>query len=209
VSAFRTHYALIGAKRLLAIETNTLVFFASDNGSGVEGGHDPKFFNSNGGLRGVKAELYEGGIRTPSIARWTGRIRPGQVCSQPWAFCDFLPTAADLVGLRMPGGIDGQSILLLLLNPATAPPRKPLYWEAYERGFSQAVRFGEWKAIRQGFEVPIELYDLKHDPDEQDNIASTHPQQVNEAASIMTANHTDSPYYSVHSVHKAKKSHKS
>jgi arylsulfatase A-like enzyme len=200
---------LMGLLKKLAIEMNTLVFFASDNGSGIEGGHDPKFFDSNGSLRGDKAELYEGGIRTPSIARWTGHIHSGQVSHAPWAFCDFLPTAADLAGLPMPEGTDGQSILPLLLDPATAPPRKPLYWESYDRGFSQAVRFDQWKAVRQGFEGSIELYDLEHDPNEQDNIAATHPQQVNEAASIMAANHTDSPNYEDHGSRKAKKSPKS
>jgi arylsulfatase A-like enzyme len=195
---------LMALLKKLGIDTNTLVIFASDNGSGVEGGHDPKFFDSNGGLRGVKAELYEGGIRTPSIARWTGRIRPGQVCSAPWAFCDFLPTAADLTGMPIPAGTDGQSIVPMLFDQGSAPPRKPLYWEGYDKGFSQAVRFGPWKALRKGsLDGPVELYNLEHDPNERDNIAASHSEQVVEAARIMAANHAESPDYSIKSTKRA------
>src|SRR5256885_12624791 len=101
-------------------ETNTLVLFSSDNGPHQEGGVDPKFFNSSGPLRGIKRDLYEGGIRVPMIANWPGRIAPGQVSDAVWAFWDFLPTAAELAGAKVPSGIDGLSMVPAILGEAAA-----------------------------------------------------------------------------------------
>ncbi|NDD64767.1 MAG: arylsulfatase, partial [Acidobacteria bacterium] len=147
------------------VDRETIVLFTSDNGPHQEGGADPDFFDSNGVFRGIKRDLYEGGIRVPMIVRWPGRIRPSRVSDHPWAHWDVLPTAAAIAGAKIPEGLDGQSVLPLLqgrrLNPA-----RPLYWEFFERGFDQALRVGEWKALRRGAEGPVELYHLKTDPGE-------------------------------------------
>src|SRR5947209_8165309 len=95
----------------LGIARNTLVIFSSDNGPHREGGNHPEFFDSNGPLRGIKRDLYEGGIRVPTLARWPGTIKPAQVSNEVWAFWDFLPTAAELAGAKPPSGLDGVSIV--------------------------------------------------------------------------------------------------
>jgi len=175
----------------LGIDDHTVVFFSSDNGPHREGGAKPEFFRSSGPLRGIKRELYEGGIRVPMIVRWPGKITPGTVSDQVWAFWDFLPTAAAIAGVRPPPAIDGISMLPALL----AKPQKShddLYWEFHERGFKQAVRMGDWKAIRFGIEGPIELYDLKTDIGEQHNIAAAHPNVVARIEAILKTARTES-----------------
>jgi arylsulfatase A-like enzyme len=112
----------------LSIEDKTLVFFASDNGAHLEGGHSYHFFNSTGGLLGHKRSLYEGGMRSPTMARWPGTITPG-VSDFAWAFWDFMPTVAELAGATgdIPKDIDGISIVPTLMGK-TQPDKDYLYW---------------------------------------------------------------------------------
>src|SRR5438094_5010750 len=100
----------------LKIDDDTVVFFSSDNGPHKEGGVDPEFFQSSGPLRGIKRDMYEGGIRVPMIARWPGKIKAGAVSDQVWAFWDFLPTAAEIAAVKPPAGLDGLSMLPTLLG---------------------------------------------------------------------------------------------
>ncbi|HMV51207.1 MAG TPA: arylsulfatase, partial [Blastocatellia bacterium] len=100
---------LMALLKQLGIEENTVVFFTSDNGPHKEGGADPDFFDSNGKLRGIKRDLYEGGIRVPMIVRWPGKIGAGKTSEQVWAHWDFLPTAAAIAEAKTPSGIDGIS----------------------------------------------------------------------------------------------------
>jgi len=130
------------------LDQNTLVIFTSDNGPHKEGGHSADFFGSRGGLRGVKRDMYEGGIRVPAVARWPGRAKPGTTSDAPGAFWDVLPTLAEVVGLKAPPGIDGASFLRAL-EDQPQPPHAPFYWEFHEGGFQQAVREGDWKLVRQ------------------------------------------------------------
>src|SRR5215470_5243121 len=111
------------------IDENTVVFFASDNGAHKEGGVDPKFFQSSGKLRGIKRDLYDGGIRVPMIVRWPGKIKPGRVSDQVWAFWDFLPTAAEIAGVKAPDKIDGISMLPTLIGQIQTNQHAFLYWE--------------------------------------------------------------------------------
>lgn len=157
----------------LKIDTNTLVLFASDNGAAYQ----DKLFNHSGPLRGRKRDLYEGGVRTPAIARWPGQIPSGVTSDQIWAFWDVLPTLAELTGQTPPTGLDGISILPVLIKKATIP-HPPLYFEFHERGFQQAARIGNWKAVRQSAGGPIELYDLEHDPAETKNVADAQATEV-------------------------------
>ncbi len=166
--------ALLGERRL---DRNTLIMFVSDNGPHREGGADPAFFKSSGGLRGIKRDLYEGGIRVPMIARWVGTIPAGRVSDHPWAHWDMLPTLTELAGAKTPGGIDGLSMARALTGQPQ-PPHEYLYWEFHERGFQQAVRAGHWKAVRMAKDGPLELYDLATDPYEQRDVAASYREQV-------------------------------
>src|SRR6185369_438122 len=175
----------------LGLDENTVVFFSSDNGPHKEGGVDPKFFESSGPLRGIKRDVYEGGIRVPMIVRWPGRIKPGAISDQVWAFWDFLPTAAAIAGTKPPSDIDGISML-----PALVGKRQKdhdfLYWEFHENGFSQAVRMGDWKAVRLGPDKPLELYQLKTDPGETENVAASNRGIVKKIAEYLASARTES-----------------
>jgi arylsulfatase A-like enzyme len=166
------------------LDENTIVFFSSDNGPHKEGGADPKFFESSGPLRGFKRAMHEGGIRVPMIVRWPGKVPAGATSDQVWTFWDFLPTAAELAGAKVPEGLDGISMLPALVGEKEAG-RKPashefLYWEFHERGFHQAVRMGEWKYIRHpgGKNPGPELYDLKTDLGEAKNVAADNAEVI-------------------------------
>ena len=162
--------------RRLGLESNTVVFFTSDNGPHREGGNDPAFFASAGPFRGIKRDLYEGGIRVPMIVRWPGRIKPGSTSDLPWAFWDVLPTFAEIAGLPAVAKTDGISIVPTLLGETERQPRHEfLYWEFHEKGSKQAVRMGDWKAVRLSPGQPLELYDLKSDPGETKNVAEKNP----------------------------------
>jgi len=173
-------------------DTNTIVFFSSDNGPHKEGGVDPKFLRSSGPLRGTKRDLTEGGIRVPMIVRWPGRIAPGQVSDFPWAFWDFLPTAAEIAGTNAPGDLDGFSLLPLLTGREQTNRHEFLYWEFHERGFQQALRMGDWKAIRPQAGEPLELYNLKTDLGEQQNVAAQQQDVVAKIEALLKTARTDS-----------------
>jgi arylsulfatase A-like enzyme len=162
----------------LGLDRETIVLFSSDNGPHKEGGHDPAFFDSNGPLRGIKRDLYEGGIRVPLIARWPGRIPPGSTSHHISAFWDFLPTVCDLTEISFPDGIDGLSFLPAMLGEEKKQQDHAfLYWEFHERKTTnQAIRMGRWKAVRHSPQGPIELYDLEEDTGEIHDIAGQNPE---------------------------------
>jgi arylsulfatase A-like enzyme len=180
--------------RELGIEENTLVIFSSDNGSYEEGGYHYSMLDSNAPFRGGKRDLYEGGIRVPTIAWWPGTIEPGSRSDHVSAFWDFPPTALQLAGLERPDSMDGVSYLPALLGQSAAQEAHDyLYWEFHGRGGRQAVRYGDWKGVRYGFfEDPnslIELYDLSQDPGETQDLAAKHPELVEKIDGLMRAAH--------------------
>ncbi|MBM3334519.1 arylsulfatase [Candidatus Sumerlaeota bacterium] len=177
-------------------DRDTLVIFSSDNGPHKEGGHDADFFQSSGPLRGAKRDLYEGGIRVPTLAWWPGSIKPGQVSDHAWAFWDFLPTCTGLAGLPEPSGLDGISIVPALLGQ-TQRNHDYLYWEFHEGGFKQAVRTGDWKGVRLAPGEPLELYNLKTDIGEKNNVADKHPDVVQKVESILKTARTDSKEFPI------------
>jgi arylsulfatase A-like enzyme len=183
---------LLNKLKELGIEDDTIVVFTSDNGPHKEGGVDPAFFRSSGPLRGIKRDLYEGGIRVPFIVRWPGHIKPGTVNDQPFAFWDFLPTAAEIAQAKLPGRIDGISMLPTLLGQPQTNRHDFLYWEFHERGFQQAVRMGDWKAVRLGVGEPLELYNLKTDMGEKTNVAAQNPEAVAKIEDYLKTARTDS-----------------
>jgi arylsulfatase A len=187
---------LMGLLKELRLDDNTVVFFSSDNGAVPAAGSDPLFFRSTESFRGFKMELYEGGIRTPLIARWPGKIKPGSASEHVSAFWDLLPTFVEITGGKAPAGIDGISFLPTLLGKSGQRTHEHLYWEYHERGGSQAARLGNWKAVRQRImsraDGPIELYDLSRDLGEKDDVAAAHPEIVARAAKLFLAERTPS-----------------
>jgi arylsulfatase A-like enzyme len=182
--------------RLHGIEENTVVFFTSDNGPWA--GHDVGFFDSGGGLRGVKREMYEGGIRVPMIARWPGKIAAGAESDHVWAFWDLLPTAADLAGLPPPKPTDGLSVVPALVGDRQQQ-HEYLYWDyGHVRSqFKQAARWGNWKGVRNGAGAPIELYDLATDVSETSDVAQANPSVARRIEEIFQTAYQPSPAYPV------------
>ncbi|WP_420148288.1 arylsulfatase [Spirosoma sp.] len=181
------------------LDQNTLVIFSSDNGPHIEGGADPKFFNSTGGFRGVKRDLYEGGIREPFFARWPGVIKPGSTNDYIGAFWDLLPTFAELAGAKIPTQTDGISLVPTLTGKGSQKKHDYLYWEFHEQGGRQAVRQENWKAVRlqaaTNPTAPVELYDLSKDPAEAHNVADQHPDKAKQMGQLMRQSHTESPLF--------------
>lgn len=204
--------------KTLEIAENTIVFFTSDNGAKGDD-HTLEFFEAGGPLRGKKSDLYEGGIRTPMIAWWPGKIEAGSTSAFAGAFWDMMPTCAELSGADLSNvETDGISFVPEL----TGKQQKPhdfLYWEYFSTDYqwnpglpttqhqlkSQALRMGKWKAIRHNKhtdfkDVPVdfssvELYNLEEDISEVHNEASKHPEVVKDMLELMNANHSPSEYF--------------
>lgn len=180
----------------LEIDEHTLVLFTSDNGTHSEGGFDPQVFASSGPLRGQKRDLYEGGIRVPMIARMPGTVPAGVVSDQVWAKWDFFPTAVELAGARLPEQhMDGISMVPTLIGGVQQEQHEVLYWEFHEGVFRQAVRFGDWKAVRVNADQPVELYNLATDIGEQHDLAEQHPEVVDRARRYMRTLRTESEHW--------------
>ena len=169
----------------LDIDDRTIVFFTSDNGAQNGGGPDLEFFRGNLHFRGAKGSMYEGGLRVPMIVRWPGKIAPNQTSDHPWYFPDVMPTLAELAGASqfVPKGIDGISMVPAIVGEQSAgrPPQRHdfMYWElGGGRRLRRAVRMGDWKAVQNGSNAPIELYNLKTDESETTNVAEQHPDIV-------------------------------
>lgn len=184
----------------LGIAERTLVFFCSDNGASqrFEG-----TLNSSGPLRGNKRAMYEGGLRTPLIARWPGTIEPGTESDLPCYFPDVMPTLAELAGAgeHVPDDIDGISIVPTLRgDPEEQQRHDYLYWEYSQMRWGRdpqmlpektaaAIRRDDWKAVRQTMTGPIELYDLSVDVGEEHDLAGQHPDLVERLAELFASAH--------------------
>lgn len=165
----------------LGLDDNTYVFFTSDNGPHKEGGADPEFFDSNGPLRGIKRDLYEGGIRVPMIVRAPGEVPAGRTSNQVWAFWDVLPTICNLTGTASPDNIDGFSFVPAIQGKKQQQQHEHLFWQFNEGQLKQAVLQGDWKLVRfkkKGTPEVLELYNIGKDIGEQNNIAAQYPEKV-------------------------------
>ena len=185
--------------RDLGLSENTLVIFTSDNGPHLEGGADPDFFNSNGIFTGYKRDLYEGGIRVPTIAWWPGKISAGTKTDHLSAFWDVYPTLAELTGQEIHDSVDGISFLPVLLGNDGQQEHEYLYWEFHEKNGRQALRKGDWKLVRYDVFSPgetiTELYNLAQDPSETRNVARDHPEITEALLQLMEGARTASPVF--------------
>jgi uncharacterized sulfatase len=176
------------------LEKNTLVIFTSDNGPHEEGKNNPKLFNPAGPLRGMKRALYEGGIRVPFLARWPGKIKANSVNAHIGYFGDVLATMSDLTKQATPAGLDSISLLPTLLGKGKQLQHRYLYFEFYEQGGRQSVRFGNWKAIRQPMLTgKVQLYDLAKDLGETNDLAAAYPDIVKQAVAYLEEAHVNHP----------------
>jgi arylsulfatase A-like enzyme len=185
----------------LGIDEKTIVFLCSDNGPRSNYSQTltevADFFDSNGPLRGYKRDLYEGGIRVPMVVRWPGKAPAGRTSELAWYFADFLPTAADLAGVDTPKNIDGESIVPVLLDKRQDLGDRFLYWEYFEKGFQQAVRWRNFKAIRLKQGQPLLLFNLSEDLGEQNNVANEHPDVIARIEEYLKTARTESPNWPV------------
>jgi arylsulfatase A len=182
------------------LSENTLVIFTSDNGPHRENGGDPEFFDNNGIYRGIKRDLYEGGIRVPLIAYWPGTIKPGTLNKDALAMWDLYPTFQKLAGIPVTKNIDGISMVPALMGKRQAD-HDYLYWEFHEQGGKQAVRLGPWKGVRLNISTlpdgPIELYNLDKDPSETKNVAADNPGIISKLERILKLAHVADPNWPV------------
>ena len=181
------------------LDKSTLVMFSSDNGPHQEGGHKMEFFNSNGPLRGMKRDLFEGGIRVPLIARWPGRVLPGTVSKHISGFQDMLPTFAELSGQDSPNNIDGISMVPALLSQGIQPEHDYLYWEFSEQKGKRAILKGDWKLLQlnvaTGMPSGFQLFNVISDVAEENDVAASHPDIVNELKLLLDGAHQPSSQY--------------
>lgn len=188
---------LIAELKRTGVYDNTIIMFCSDNGPAGNSGVDPVFFNSAGPFRGQfgygKGFLHEGGIREPFIVQWPGKVKAGSTSDLVSANIDMMPTLCELLGVKPPADIDGVSILPTILGkPAAQKQHAYLYWEFPEYGGQQAVRMGNWKAIRLNLMkgvIKTALYDLEKDPREEHDLAAQYPDIVRRMEAIMLNEH--------------------
>jgi arylsulfatase A-like enzyme len=188
---------LLALLKELRLDEKTIVFVAGDNGSSFAPNSEmgKRFDQTMGGkLRGFKRGMYEGALRQAAIARWPGVVPAGRVSDEPWAFWDFLPTAAELARAKIPESFKPDGISLVsFLRGGPAPKREYFYWEVHEQASIQAVRFGDWKAVKNGPSKSIELYDLRTDAAEQNDLAMQNPELVKRAEGLMRAARVEDP----------------
>lgn len=175
------------------LDENTIILFSSDNGTTFNGGVNAKFFNSVDGLRGLKMDVYEGGIREPMIARWPGKIKAGTVSSLVSAQYDFFATVAELTGQKVPVN-NGISFLPELLGKkAKQKKHEYLYFEYPEKGGQLAIRMGDWKGVKTDLKknpsAPWQLFNLIEDRNETNDLASLHPEILKRFDEIVKKEH--------------------
>ncbi len=183
----------------LNIDEQTLVLFSSDNGPHNEANHDLTRFNPSGPLTGIKRSLTEGGIRVPLLARWPQKIMAGSTSDHVAYFGDVFATLAEVAGATTPTNLDSISFLPTLTgNQAVQRRHEYLYWEFYEQGSRQAVRFEQWVAIREPmFTGSIKLYDLSNDLAEKHDVALQHVELVSRAKTYLDNAHVDHPNWKI------------
>lgn len=185
---------LLDLLKSLEIDEQTLVIFTSDNGPHDEANHNLERFNPSGPLRGIKRALTEGGVRVPMLARWPGHIAPQQTTEHVCYAADILPTLKELADSPVEVQVDGLSLVPTLLGNSEQPQHEYLYWEFYEQGSRQSVRFGPWVAIREPMRTgDVELYNVVDDVGQMEDVAEAQPERVKQAIGYLDAAHQPHP----------------
>ena len=187
---------IIAKLKEMGIYDNTLIIFTSDNGPHREGGNQPDFFESNGIYRGYKRDLYEGGIRVPTIISWKNKIKPNKSSDFTFVFYDYLPTFNEILkSSRNQLNVDGISILPTLTGKGRQQKRDYFYFEFQELGGRQAVVKGQWKLLLQNIRKnPVyELYNISKDPLEQHNLIEKYSHKAEELKKIMKKARKEDP----------------
>ncbi len=188
---------LVDTLREMKIDKDTLIVFTGDNGSSFPPKSEigKRFDQASNGLRGYKRGLYEGALRQAAIAWWPGTVPAGRVDAQPWAFWDMMPTFVELSGATPPKGFETDGVSLVsYLKGGDAPKREYFYWELHEGNRPvQAARWGNWKAVRNGFDKPIQIYDLEANAGESKDLAKSRADLVAKAESILKEAHRADP----------------
>lgn len=178
---------------------NSIIIFSSDNGVHSVGGHDPEYFNSNMDLRGIKRDLYEGGVRTPFVVRWDAFIEPGTESDHISTFWDFLPTVCDVVDVEKPSNIDGISYLPTLLNKGRQKRHDNIYYEFFEQGGKQSFLKDDWKLVRLNVsnsdKTTEELYNLNIDMSETNNLIEQYPKRAARLRKLMDKSRIESDIF--------------
>jgi len=174
---------IVGTLERLGLTSNTLVVFTSDHGGlhVLESPDSPSTYNTP--FRAGKGFVYEGGLKVPMIVSWPSKITKPQVCNTPVMLTDMMPTFMEVAGMdiaKTVGPLDGKSFKNRLLAYSDTPSDRELYWHfpnyTNQGGRpSGAVRIGDWKLIESYEDSSTELYQLKEDPSESNNLASSEP----------------------------------
>lgn len=174
---------------------NTIVMFTSDNGPHQEGGADPVFFNSSGGFKGIKRDLYDGGIRVPFIVQWKGKVLQGVTSDHISAQWDVMPTIKEVIGSTEDYAGDGISFLPAMMQMEQKSHRY-LYWEFYEKNGRRAIRSGDWKLIQYEMDANPNtnrmLFNLKDDPAESANVINNNPDVADKLFNAIELEHDTS-----------------
>lgn len=183
---------LVERLETLGLRENTIIMFASDNGAAVQA--PIAELGCTAGFRGRKGQLYEGGIRVPLIVNQPGKV-PVQKLKNIVYFPDIMPTFADLAKAEhaLPQNLGGISIAPLLHGDSLATDHRLLYWEF--PGKQRAARFGDWKCVTIKKNAPLELYNLREDPEERNNLADKYPETVKWFDEQMKSIRRPSPYW--------------
>lgn len=169
------------------LSENTLVIFSSDNGGQLSAGAN------NGDLRDGKQSMYEGGLKVPTGVVWKGHISPNEETDFMAMSMDLFPTVCEAAGIKVPPGLDSVSILPTLEGKTQTPLRKHWFFRRREGGNRyggktiEAVRSGDWKLLQNSPFAPLELYNLKTDPLEKENLAEKNRKKFNELSTLLRA----------------------
>lgn len=185
----------------LGIDENTLVIFTSDNGPATAGGVIRDFFDDSGPLRGIKRNMYEGGVRVPFVAKWPGVVEPGRTSDHIAAHWDLMATACELAGVDQPDDTNSISYVPLLKGDLAAQQAHDYVYFELHWPTRRGLRQGDWVAAQERTSAvdpnvgTIELFNLKDDPGQEKDLASRYPERLEHFKRLFVASHEPSKHF--------------